>query len=110
MQHYEGASNLFGRHTLFAYELEFRKLAFARFGRRNLPTSPPVLFRLPPGGTFRRPGWLRSFRQNKFGCLPWDKQPHLRAVPGNWLVAIRRSLHYCGGSRGFGRPGWLRSF
>jgi neutral ceramidase len=46
MQHYEGASNLFGPHTLQAYQQEFRKLAIAiKTGNQSEAGS------MPPGNS-----------------------------------------------------------
>ena len=49
MQHYEGASNLFGPFTLHAYQQEFRKLAFALKTGNQVGSGPP-----PPGNASPR--------------------------------------------------------
>jgi neutral ceramidase len=54
MQHYEGASNLFGPFTLDAYQQEFRNLANALRTGKQVGSGPP-----PPGNTSPRlsPVW-----------------------------------------------------
>eukprot|EP00747_Dinoflagellata_sp_TGD_P154880 gnl/TRDRNA2_/TRDRNA2_177537_c0_seq1.p1 gnl/TRDRNA2_/TRDRNA2_177537_c0~~gnl/TRDRNA2_/TRDRNA2_177537_c0_seq1.p1 ORF type:complete len:722 (+),score=82.00 gnl/TRDRNA2_/TRDRNA2_177537_c0_seq1:59-2167(+) len=41
MQHYEGASTLYGPHTLQAYQQEFRRLALAMKEKRKVMPGPP---------------------------------------------------------------------
>lgn len=95
MQHYEGASNLFGPYTLQAYQQEFRKLAIALKAGNQVGSGP-----LPPGNpspiarrwTFRNlsPNDFQIKFYNTDDSFRWETLPKgTKTIPAYKEVAFQ---------------------
>ncbi|XP_049948668.1 neutral ceramidase-like isoform X1 [Schistocerca serialis cubense] len=86
VQRYEGASTIFGPHTLTLYLQQYRKLAQSILSRSTMtpgPTPPDLskgLIQLTPGVVYDMPSW-----QSRFGYVM--QQPPATARPGDTVTA-----------------------